>query len=238
VKLLLDINVLLDVLLDREPWSEAASQLLSAVESTETQGFVAPHTLPTIYYVMAQSRNRSVAAAAVTDLLRILDVAPLTKADYQEALALPITNAPEISCGPSERRATDFVLPFPDDHTLDQHASRQLHLLVRRRIALLQRRTAVEAIKSRNPPFGVGSGSELPLLTSPVRSSAPTEASSARVPLLAPEGARGWGIVLQAETGLRPPGAGYQGGGVSRAPHRDLSRRSRTDQQPSRGRKR
>jgi predicted nucleic acid-binding protein len=92
VKLLLDINVLLDVLLDREPWSEAASQLLSAVESTEAQGFVAPHTLPTIYYVMTQSRDRSVAAAAVTDLLRILDVAPLTKADYQEALALPITD--------------------------------------------------------------------------------------------------------------------------------------------------
>jgi predicted nucleic acid-binding protein len=92
VKLLLDINVLLDVLLDREPWSEAASQLLSAVESAEPQGFVAPHTLPTIYYVMTQSRDRSIAAAAVADLLRILDVAPLTKADYQEALALPITD--------------------------------------------------------------------------------------------------------------------------------------------------
>jgi predicted nucleic acid-binding protein len=90
VKLLLDINVLLDILLDRDPWSEAASQLLSAIESAKTQGFVAPHTLPTIYYVMAQSQDRSVAAAAVTDLLRILDVAPLTKADYQEALALPI----------------------------------------------------------------------------------------------------------------------------------------------------
>jgi predicted nucleic acid-binding protein len=92
VKLLLDINVLLDVLLDRDPWSEAASLLLSAVESEKAQGFVAPHTLPTIYYVMAQSRDRSVAAGAVTDLLRILDVAPLTKADYQESLALAISD--------------------------------------------------------------------------------------------------------------------------------------------------
>jgi predicted nucleic acid-binding protein len=111
VKLLLDINVLLDVLLDREPWSEAASQLLSAVESTETQGFVAPHTLPTIYYVMAQSRDRSVAAAAVTDLLRILDVAPLTKADYQEALALPITDFEDaIQAAAASKLGVDYLV--------------------------------------------------------------------------------------------------------------------------------
>jgi predicted nucleic acid-binding protein len=111
VKLLLDINVLLDVLLDREPWSETASQLLSAVESTETQGFVTPHTLPTIYYVMAQSRDRSVAAAAVTDLLRILDVAPLTKADYQEALALPITDFEDaVQAAAASKLGVDYLV--------------------------------------------------------------------------------------------------------------------------------
>jgi predicted nucleic acid-binding protein len=92
LKLLLHINVLLDVLLDREPWSEAASEILSTIESEKVQGFVAPHTLPTIYYVIAQSQDRNVAAGAVTDLLRILDAPPLTKSDYQEALALPITD--------------------------------------------------------------------------------------------------------------------------------------------------
>jgi predicted nucleic acid-binding protein len=111
VKLLLDINVLLDVLLDREPWSETASQLLSAVESTETQGFVTPHTLATIYYVMAQSRDRSVAAAAVTDLLRILDVAPLTKADYQEALALPITDFEDaVQAAAASKLGVDYLV--------------------------------------------------------------------------------------------------------------------------------
>jgi predicted nucleic acid-binding protein len=111
VKLLLDINVLLDVLLDREPWSEAASQLLSAIESAKIQGFVAPHTLPTIYYVMAQSRDRSVAAAAVTDLLRILDVAPLAKADYQDALALPITDFEDaIQAAAASKLGADYLV--------------------------------------------------------------------------------------------------------------------------------
>ncbi|MFP4624390.1 MAG: type II toxin-antitoxin system VapC family toxin [Gemmatimonadota bacterium] len=88
MKLLLDINVLLDVLLDREPWSDAASRLLSAIDSNQAEGFVAPHTLPTIYYVVAQSQDRKTAKTAVTDLLRILDVATITRADFQRALEL------------------------------------------------------------------------------------------------------------------------------------------------------
>lgn len=92
MKLLLDINVLLDVLLDREPWSDGASRLLSAVESKKAEGFVAPHTLPTIYYVVAQSQDRKIARTAVADLLRILDVAPITKADFQRALELSMSD--------------------------------------------------------------------------------------------------------------------------------------------------
>jgi predicted nucleic acid-binding protein len=92
VKLLLDINVLLDVLLNRQPWSAAASRLLAAIESNQAEASVAAHTLPTIYYVVAQSRDRKVAKAAVTDLLRILEVAPITKADFQRALELPVSD--------------------------------------------------------------------------------------------------------------------------------------------------
>lgn len=92
MKLLLDINILLDVLLDRAPWSDAASRLLSAVESNRAEGFVAPHTLPTIYYIVAQSQDRKTAETAIADLLRILDVAPITKADFQRALELSMSD--------------------------------------------------------------------------------------------------------------------------------------------------
>lgn len=90
MKLLLDINVLLDVVLGREPWSHAASRLLSAIESAEAEGFVAAHTLPTIYYVVAQSRDRATAISAVTELLRLVDVAAVEKADFERALAMSI----------------------------------------------------------------------------------------------------------------------------------------------------
>lgn len=90
MKLLLDINVLLDVLLQREPWAESAASLLTRIERGEASGFVAGHTLTTIHYVVSRARDRHLAAAAVTDLLRFLEVVPIEKIDFGQALVLPV----------------------------------------------------------------------------------------------------------------------------------------------------
>jgi predicted nucleic acid-binding protein len=90
MKLLLDINVLLDVLLLREPWAEAAAGLLSEIERGKAEGVVAGHTLTTIHYVVSHARSRQAAAAAITDLLRILEIVPIEKDDFNQALVLPM----------------------------------------------------------------------------------------------------------------------------------------------------
>ena len=90
MKLLLDINVLLDVLLQRDPWAEPAASLLTRIERGEAGGFIAGHTLTTIHYVVSRARDRQSAAAAVTDLLRFLDVVPIEKVDFSQALVLPL----------------------------------------------------------------------------------------------------------------------------------------------------
>ncbi len=88
MKLLLDINLLLDVLLQREPWAGSAASLLTRIERGEASGFVAGHTLTTIHYVVSRARDRQLAAAAVTDLLRFLEVVPIEKVDFSQALVL------------------------------------------------------------------------------------------------------------------------------------------------------
>ncbi len=90
MRLLLDINVLLDVLLQRDPWAEPAARLLTRVERGEADGFVAGHTLTTIHYVVSRARDRQSAATAITDLLRFLEVVPIEKADFNQALVLPM----------------------------------------------------------------------------------------------------------------------------------------------------
>lgn len=74
--MLLDINVLLDVVLERDPWAQPAAELLAALETNRAQGFVAAHSLPTVYYVVAKSQDRNTATTAMHDLLRLLDVVP------------------------------------------------------------------------------------------------------------------------------------------------------------------
>lgn len=90
MKLLLDINVLLDVLLLRDPWAEAAAELLSEIEHEKAEGVVAGHTLTTIHYIVSRAQDRQAAAAAITDLLRILEIVPVEKEDFIQALVLPI----------------------------------------------------------------------------------------------------------------------------------------------------
>lgn len=88
MKLLLDINVILDVVLGREPWVQQAARLLSVVEEGRAQGYVAAHTITTIHYIVAREKGRHIAARAVTDLLRVVRVVPIAGADFQQALVL------------------------------------------------------------------------------------------------------------------------------------------------------
>lgn len=88
MRLLVDANVLLDVALAREPWVHEGAALLDAIAGGRASGFVAGHTLPVVHYLCVRARGRTAAASAISDLLRIVDVVPLEKADVQQALAL------------------------------------------------------------------------------------------------------------------------------------------------------
>jgi len=86
VKILVDINVVLDVLLDRRPWVTHSARLLDAAERKAFTGYVAAHTITTAHYLVAAAAGRTRAATAVTDLLRIFRVVPIEAADFAQAL--------------------------------------------------------------------------------------------------------------------------------------------------------
>lgn len=88
MKLLIDVNVLLDVFLKRQPWGSDAARLLTAVEQGLATGFVAGHTVTAAYYVIARTEGRQAAAGAVSDLLRVVEVVAVEKADFHQSLAL------------------------------------------------------------------------------------------------------------------------------------------------------
>jgi predicted nucleic acid-binding protein len=88
VKLLLDVNVVLDVALNRVPFVVDAARLLTAIDTGRAQGYVAAHTVTTVFYIIAKNQGFQSAVAAVAELLRILDVVPAERADLSQALSL------------------------------------------------------------------------------------------------------------------------------------------------------
>ncbi|HLL82793.1 MAG TPA: PIN domain-containing protein [Longimicrobium sp.] len=117
MKLLLDINILLDLFLQRHPWDGEAALLLSAVENGQPEGYVAGHTITTVHYVVARAKDRRVAAMAVTDLLRIVRVVPVEAADFHQALVLGLSDfedAVQVAAG--LKIGADFVVTRDEKH--------------------------------------------------------------------------------------------------------------------------
>jgi predicted nucleic acid-binding protein len=90
LKLLLDINVILDAVLVRNPWAAEAAQLLSVVETGDADGYIAAHTLTTIHYIVSKHIGRAAGNGAVAGVLRIVRVVPVGGADFLQALLLGI----------------------------------------------------------------------------------------------------------------------------------------------------
>jgi len=87
-RVLFDTNVLLDIVLAREPWATDAVGLLDVAAAGDIDGYVAAHAVTTIHYLVERERDRRTALTAVADLLSVLKVAELGTADFQRALAL------------------------------------------------------------------------------------------------------------------------------------------------------
>jgi len=75
VKVLFDTNVVLDFLLDRKPFSAAATRLVARVERGEIEGLLGATTLTTIHYLLAKALGKDAALSAVRDLLALFAIA-------------------------------------------------------------------------------------------------------------------------------------------------------------------
>ena len=85
---LIDINVLLDVLQMREPFYEASVRLLALVEAGHIKGYIAAHTITTLFYLIQKDKSSAQARASVTSLLQFLEIAPVDQNTIEQALNL------------------------------------------------------------------------------------------------------------------------------------------------------
>ena len=88
MKLLIDTNVLLAVILERKNHMLESADLLDAIEDGRAEGYVSSHAITTIHYIVAKANGGTAAVMAISDLLDLCDVVAVNEADFRRALAL------------------------------------------------------------------------------------------------------------------------------------------------------
>ena len=87
-RLLLDLNVFLDVILDRPPDANVAAALWAAIERGQGHGMVPAHGVTTIFYLLEKARDAAFAREGVERLIGVFAVAPVDDNVVRRALAL------------------------------------------------------------------------------------------------------------------------------------------------------
>ena len=89
MKLLIDTNVVLDVLLRREPFFRTAAEVLNLTQRDEVREYVSASAITDIYYIAnKQMKDRDAVRDLLKRLLMIVSVAAVSKWEIQNALNL------------------------------------------------------------------------------------------------------------------------------------------------------
>ncbi len=88
MKLFYDVNVVLDVLTNREPWVAESAACLSLLEREGVEGFIAAHTVTTLHYLTGRHLDRQRANTAMLDLLNMFHIASVEKNTLLQALSV------------------------------------------------------------------------------------------------------------------------------------------------------
>ena len=108
---LVDINVILDVLQKREPFYGASAGLLAALERGTADGYVAAHSITTLFYLLQKGKSSSEARATITSLLQIFKIVPVDQETIERALNLEFRDFEDaVQMVSALRNKVDFLI--------------------------------------------------------------------------------------------------------------------------------
>jgi predicted nucleic acid-binding protein len=89
MRILFDTNVLLDVLLKRDPWVEQSSSAWQANDEGQIVGYITACAIADVYYIARRLTTPETAHAAVRICLEAFEVCAVDLQALQQAEALP-----------------------------------------------------------------------------------------------------------------------------------------------------
>lgn len=111
MKWMFDLNVLLDVIQQREPFYSASAQALSKIIQGKATGCLAGHALTTLHYIVGRYADRGQADDLIDWLLLHLDVVPQDKAIFLRARALSFSDFEDAAlASAAEAAQCDYIV--------------------------------------------------------------------------------------------------------------------------------
>ena len=77
MKILVDTNIILDVLLKREPHNKAAQVIMTKCADRELTGYLAAHSIPNIFYVLRKEYSQEERRKFIRNLCDIFRISEL-----------------------------------------------------------------------------------------------------------------------------------------------------------------
>lgn len=111
MKVLIDTNIIMDVLADREGFSESASLIFKLCEIGRIQGVVYALSIANIAYIMRKELNRSQIEEVISKLASIFTIADMKGDDLKKAAVQPMADfedALQSVC--ASRLKADFII--------------------------------------------------------------------------------------------------------------------------------
>jgi predicted nucleic acid-binding protein len=88
LRVMLDTNVVLDVLINRDPFYISSAKVWAAIETQQIEGFIAAHSITTIFYILSRHISKQKTLSAIRDILQIFSISEVNQMTLMQALAL------------------------------------------------------------------------------------------------------------------------------------------------------
>ena len=85
---MIDSNIILDVMLEREPFYRTSGKVLELCEKKKIRGFVAASTITDFFYITRKAVGIDKAYTVIEKTLEIVKVLPVTNEDINRALMI------------------------------------------------------------------------------------------------------------------------------------------------------
>ena len=112
MKVLVDLNVILDVLGEREPYYRTSAEVWGVIEDGEAEGLIAAHSMTTVHYLIRRHLNQDKANSAVQDLMKVFSVAAVDSEVLGEAIGMrwPDFFEDAVQMAAASRSGADYIV--------------------------------------------------------------------------------------------------------------------------------